>query len=439
MKRGLVGLFVAKAISAVGTKMSFLAVPWFVLVTSDSAARTGFVAFAEMLPYVLVCAFGGPLLDRMGARRIGVIADLGSALAVAAIPILHRGPGLSFPVLVALVAVLGLLRGFGDSAKRVLLPRAVAVSGVPMTRATSIQDGIYRLATLLGAPLAGVLIAVLDAPTVLLVDAATFFISSVLVGSLVPRAEKVGGEPYLRALKAGWGFLRRDRLILGVALMIFMTNLLDQAYAAVLMPVWGRDVVGSVAAVGLLWGLFGAGAVAGNAVFTVLAPKLPRYTTFAVGFLIAGAPRFVVPALTDEVWVVCAVAVVSGFAIAGVNPVLGAAQYERVPKEMHARVLGASMAISWGGIPLGGLIGGWMVEELGLNAAFWIFGAVYLATTVTPFLLPFWKEIDHPASTGESHEDAEQDEGHSGDREDDQQVTPAIAGGGGGGGRRLGG
>lgn len=439
MKRGLIGLFVAKAVSAVGTKMSFLAVPWFVLVTSGSAARTGFVAFAEMLPYVLVCAFGGPVIDRLGARRIGVVADLGSALAVAAIPILHRGPGLSFPVLAALVAALGLLRGFGDSAKRVLLPRAVEVSGVPMTRATSIQDGIFRLSTLLGAPLAGVLIAAFDAPTVLLIDAATFLVASVLVGSLVPRAEKVAGEPYLRALKAGWRFVRRDRLILAVALMIFMTNLLDQAYAAVLMPVWGRDVVGSVTAVGLLWGLFGAGAVAGNVVFTVLAPKLPRYTTFAVGFLIAGAPRFVAPALTDEVWIICVLAVVSGFAIAGVNPVLGAAQYERVPKEMHARVLGASMAISWGGIPLGGLIGGWVVEELSLTAAFWIFGALYLATTVTPFLLPVWKEMDDPVSTGDGHEDAEQDESHGGHREDEQQVAPAIAGGGGGSGRRLGG
>jgi MFS family permease len=437
MKRGLVALFVANAVSAVGTKMSFLAVPWFVLVTSGSAARTGFVAFAEMLPYVLVCAFGGPLLDRIGARRVGVIADLGSALAVAAIPILHRGPGLSFPVLATLVAVLGLLRGFGDSAKRVLLPRAVAVSGVPITRATSIQDGIYRLATLLGAPLAGVLIAALDAPTVLLIDAATFFVSSVLLGSLVPRAEKVDGEPYLRALKAGWGFVRRDRLILAIALMVFMTNLLDQAYTAVLMPVWGRDVVGSVAAVGLLWGLFGAGAVAGNVVFTALAPKLPRYTTFAVGFLISGAPRFVVPTLTDEVWIVCVMAVVSGFAIAGVNPVLGAAQYERVPKEMHARVLGASLAISWGGIPLGGLLGGWAVEELGLTATFWIFGALYLATTLAPFVLPFWKEMDGPASAGDRHEDAEQEQGEGGDGEDDQQVAAARAGGG--GGRRLGG
>jgi MFS family permease len=391
------------------------------------AEAEGFVAFAEMLPYVLVCAFGGPLLDRVGARRIGVIADLGSALAVAAIPILHRGPGLSFPVLVALVAALGLLRGFGDSAKRVLLPRAVAISGVDMTRATSIQDGIYRLSTLLGAPLAGVLIAAFDAPTVLLIDAATFLVSSVLVASLVPGAERADREPYLRALRVGWGFLRRDRLILGIALMIFMTNLLDQANAAVLMPVWGRDVVGSVTAVGLVSGFFGAGAVLGNVVFTVLAPKLPRYATFAVGFLIAGAPRFAVPALTGEVWVVCACAVVSGFAIAGVNPVVGAAQYERVPKEMHARVLGASLAISWGGIPLGGLIGGWVVEVGGLTAAFWILGALYLATTLTPFLLPFWKEMDSTGSAEDGHEDAEQDQRDGGDGEDDQQVTPASA------------
>lgn len=396
MRRGVVGLFTAQAISMLGSRMSMLALPWFVLVTSGSAARTGLVAFVEMLPFVLVMAFGGPVIDRIGARRTSVLADLASALAVGAIPLLHAGVGLRFEALLVLVAAVGALRGFGDSAKRVLLPAAAAQGGMPLSRATGIEDGISRLATLLGAPAAGVLIVALDAPTVLLVDAATFAVAAVLIGALVPDAAAPPREPYLTALRAGFRWIRRDRLIMSIAVMMFVTNLLDAAQQAVLLPVWGRDVVGSAAAVGVMWGIFGVGAVTGNAVFTVLAPRLPRYGTFLIGMLIGGAPRFFAPAVTDEVWLPYAVSLVSGFAIAGVNPVLGAVEYERVPPEMQARVLGLGLSVSWGGIPLGGLLAGWAVAGLGLTASWWLFGAMYLAATVVPLFMPVWREMDRP-------------------------------------------
>ncbi|GAA4436857.1 MFS transporter [Phytohabitans houttuyneae] len=404
--------------------MAFVALPWFVLSTSGSAARTGVVAFAEMLPYVLVCAFGGPLLDRLGHRRVSLLGDVGSAAVVGAIPLLHHGPGLDYAGLVALVTLLGTLRGFGDSAKRVLLPRTIAASGIVTTRATGLHDGMYRLSTLLGPPAAGLLVTAFDATAVLLLDAASFAIAAVLVAALVPGGEAAQRrEPYLRALRAGWRFIGRDRLVLGLALMIFATNLLDQAYSAVLAPVWAREVAGSATALGLLFGAFGAGAVAGSAVFAALAPRLPRYTTFVLGMLIGGAPRFFAPALADQTWVVYAVALVAGFAIAGINPVLSAVQYERVPDEMRARVLGISLAIAWGGIPIGALLGGWSVQWLGLTESWLIFGALYLAVTLAPFVLPEWREMDR--SAGQRHEDDQQDERDPGDGEDDQQIAPA--------------
>lgn len=428
MKRGFAGLLAAEGVSFVGTRMSFVALPWFVLAMSGSAARTGVVAFAEMLPYVLVCAFGGPLLDRLGHRRVSVLSDLGSAVVVAAVPLLHHGPGLSYGGLVALVTLLGTLRGFGDSAKRVLLPRTIAASGIVTTRATGLHDGVYRLSTLLGPPAAGLLITAFDATAVLLLDAASFAIAAVLVAMLVPSGEaERRPEPYLRALRAGWRFIGRDRLVLGLAVMIFVTNLLDQAYTAVLAPVWAREVAGSATALGLLFGFFGAGAVAGSAVFAVLAPRLPRYATFVLGMLIGGAPRFFAPALAGEIWVVYAVAFIAGFSIAGINPVLAAVQYERVPDEMRARVLGISLAIAWGGIPLGALLGGWSVQWLGLTESWLLFGLLYLAATLAPFVLPEWREMDRtaPRSAGQRHKDDQQDQRGPRDGEDDEQVAAA--------------
>ncbi|MFK3981163.1 MFS transporter [Micromonospora sp. NPDC050397] len=416
-RRPLVGLLTAEAISLVGSRMSMVALPWFTLVTTGSAAKTGVVAFAEMLPYVLACGLGGPLLDRIGARRTSIVADLGSALALVAVPLLYRADLLGFGALVGLVAVAGLLRGFGDSAKMVIFPETVAVAGVEMTRATSLHDGLGRLATLLGAPLAGLLIAALDAQTVLLIDAGTFAAGALIVALTVPRTrsapvadpererepaereqserEPAERESYVQAIRAGLRFLWQNRLMRGILLLVFVTNLADAAYGTVLAPVWARDVVGSPVALGFLSATFAIGAVSGNVVFTVLAPRMPRFWVFAVGFLIAGAPRFVVLAATDRLWAIYLVSFVAGVSVAAVNPILGALSYERTPERLRARVLGLSRAVSYAGIPLGGLLGGAAVHGLALPAACLLFGLAYLVVTLMPFVSQVWRTMDH--------------------------------------------
>jgi predicted MFS family arabinose efflux permease len=404
-RRGpLVGLLTAEAISLVGSRMSMVALPWFTLVSTGSATKTGLVAFAEMLPYVLASALGGPLVDRFGARRTSIVADLGSAAVVVAVPLLYRADLLGFGALVGLVAVAGLLRGFGDPAKQVIFPETVAAAGVDMTRATSLHDGIGRLATLLGASLAGLLIAALDAPTVLLLDAGTFAAGALIVAATVPRPrptpeperepDPAESEPYLLALRTGLRFIRQDRLMLGLPLLAFVTNLADAAYGTVLAPVWARDVVGSPVALGFLSAAFAIGAVLGNVAFTAVAPRVPRYWVFAIGFLIAGAPRFVVFAITDRLWVVYVVSFVAGVSIAAVNPIFGALAYERIPQQLRARVLGLTRAVSYAGIPLGGLLGGAAVGGLALPAACLLFGTAYLAVTLWPFLDRAWRTMD---------------------------------------------
>src|SRR3954466_15036880 len=91
----LVAFLVANVVSICGTRVSAIAIPWFVLVTTGSPLKTGLVALAEMAPLVLSKALGGPLIDRVGPRRISVPADTASAALVAAIPLLHAVHALS--------------------------------------------------------------------------------------------------------------------------------------------------------------------------------------------------------------------------------------------------------------------------------------------------------------------------------------------------------
>jgi MFS family permease len=394
---GILGLLTAHGISTLGTCMSFLAIPWFVLATTGSATTTGLVALAEMLPYVLVQGLGGPLVDRVGPWRTSVLTDLAAALAMGLVPACHAAQLLSLPLLLGAVAMAGAFRGAGDVARSVLLPQAAAPANVALERASGLFDGVGRLAGLLGAPLAGVLLAVASAPLVLAVDAGTFLLSALLVAVSVDRTlprEPQAKASYLKELREGFAYLRRDRLLLGIAAMIIVTNLLDQAYAAVLLPVWVRRTLGSPMVLGTIAGCFGIGAVGGNALMAWLAPRLPRRLPFALSFLVCGAPRFLVLAFGAGLSPVLGIALLSGLGAGGINPALGAAEYERVPAHLQARVLGALKALAWAGIPFGGLVGGGLADGFGLPAALLACGAVYFLATLAPFVFPAWRQME---------------------------------------------
>src|SRR5207249_3590299 len=98
----ILGLLVANTISQVGSALTFIAVPWFVLQTTGSAAKTGLTGVFEALPFIIAGIFGGTLVDRLGFKRTSILADLTSGLTVALIPLLYHTVGLAFWQLLAL-------------------------------------------------------------------------------------------------------------------------------------------------------------------------------------------------------------------------------------------------------------------------------------------------------------------------------------------------
>lgn len=416
-KAGLAGLLIATTLSLLGSRMTMVALPWLVLVTTNSPGKTGIVGAVELLPYVLACALGGPLIDRIGGRRVSVIADAASMVVIGAIPLLADTEQLSFPALLGLVAVAGLLRGLGDTAKHgAMFPQTVAQSGTEMTRAASLVDGLSRGAGMIGVVLAGALITWIGgAANVLLFDALSFGLCALIIGLFVRvpgRVEAEEHEPYLQALKGGVAFVRSDLLILGLCVMVAITNTLDQASSAVLTPLWAREIYGSAVGIGIVGASFGAGAVLGNIVFTIFAPRLPRWSLYSVGFLIAGGPRFAVLAFGAPTWLLIANGVLDGLAIAAINPILGAVFYERIPMHLQARAQGLLSAVAYAGMPLGALLGGWL-GGFGAKPALLITGALYLLATLMPFFGKVWREMDdRPQATDvpETRTPAAQDE-----------------------------
>ncbi|WP_432942360.1 MFS transporter [Kribbella sp. CA-253562] len=398
-RAALISLFAADILSALGTRVSAVAIPWLVLTTTGSAAKMGVIAAAEMLPYALTGVLAAPLADRFGHRRTSIVADTGSALALVAIILM---PGTSFLQLALLVAVGGSLRGIGDRVKHVMLRPLAEQCDVSMLRITSLYEGLSRAATLVGAPLGGLLIAWLGTTGALTADAISFAACALIVATLVhlptesPTEEKPASEPYWTALRGGFSFLRGDQVLIGMMLMTFAINVFGQASGAVFTPLWVEEVVGSPVVLGLLFGGFAGGALLGNVIFTVYADRIPPYRAFVIGALIGGAPRLLTMGLSDTVWLVVSVSFLCGIANASLNPVIGATLFERVPAALQTRVFGVIGAITFAGIPVGSLLGGWSVSLLGLRPALLLSGGLFLLATLIPVVQMYRRPQDTP-------------------------------------------
>ncbi len=383
-RRGLVILFVADVLSAVGSRISMVAIPWLVLVTTGSAARMGLVAAVEMVPYIVASIMAGPLIDSLGPRRTSILANLCSAVAVGAIAATTQ---LGFTALLLLVALAGGLRGAADRSKDLLVRPMAEAAQVELIRITSLHEAFARGATLLAAPLAGLLIYWTDAASVLWIDAATFAVCAVLVAAFVYPPSVVAAavrEKYFRSLMAGFAFVRRDALLTTMLITTFTLNVFSSASTAVFIPLWVKEELGTAAGLGLTLGAFSGGALLGSIGFAILATRLPRYLTFAVGAVIGGSPRLLVLGFSDDLILVMVVTFLSGIGMAAINPVFGAALYEHVPKDLQARVIGVVAATSFAGLPLGALLAGALVSGLGLTPSLVLSGLVCLLISVFP-------------------------------------------------------
>ncbi|MFK0295206.1 MFS transporter [Streptomyces sp. NPDC090442] len=399
----LAALVLASGASSLGATMTLIAVPWFVLVRTGSGTQTGLVAAAETLGLVLSLLFAGPLVDRYGARRGSVIADLCTCLAVLAIPLADALGGLSLPLLVALVFAVGASRAPARSAKQVLLPAVITVTGVPVQRATSAEETALRTGDLFGAPLGGALIALVGPTSVLIADGAALVVSALLVGLLVTGGPATAGggdtagvRGYLRELGETVTQFRRDRLLLAIGGACAAVNALTSGLLSVLLPAYGVSVWHNSTLVGVLIGTASGGSILGTVLYGWLSRGAHRWRTFSVCFLLSGAPVYVVVALNPHPLLL--VPLVSLFMIANgpVNPVIAAVKYARVPHALRGRVFAAFHASANAAMPLGLLFAGVLLDGVGPTTAAYVLGGACLAITACPFLFRVWHDMDAP-------------------------------------------
>ena len=396
----LFALLGATTISLVGSMLSLVALPWFVLQTTGSPAKAGLVGFAVFLPGLAAGIFGGAIVDRLSFKRVSVLADAISAVAIAAIPLLYHTLGLAFWQLLALVFIGGLLDIPGLTARRAMLPELTERAGMRLEQVNASFESISKLALLVGPPLAGLLIAWLGASNVLWLDAASFLASASLVAVAVPRLPDADTPPlhgkYVDDLLAGLRFIRNDQLLFPMAIVLALSNGLAGSLFAVVLPVYADEVFGNATRLGLMIAVSGAGGLLGATLYGSFGHRLSRRVIWLAAFMSMPINYWILSLSPPFVAILIALTL-GGIVTGPTNPLMVTIRHERSPPHLRGRVFSTYSAIAMAVAPLGIAATGYLIEGIGLRPTVLLIGAGLQALAIAIFFIPAFRDMERPA------------------------------------------
>jgi MFS family permease len=401
-KLAIPALLLASVVSNTGNNLTAIAIPWFVLVTTGSAARTGVVAFAGLLPAAAAGVIGGAVIDRLGFRRSSIVADLASGVTVGLIPVLHFAGVLQFWHLLVLAFLGSIFDVPGATARNALLPQLAARVQMPLERANATYQLGQVFASVVGPLLAGVLILAIAAANVMYIDAVSFFISAVVVAAGVtsPRIVVRDAEPEgstMRGVRVGLRYVRSQPLIMLLIGTSIIANFLFTPLFAVVFPVYAKQVFDSPTALGILEAAFGIGSVLTTLLYGVVGPRVRRFPTMVICMTVGMTGLWALP-LSSTLTLSAAAAFVVGSGLAPINVLGLTVLQERVPDEMLGRVLGLVFAAAQLATPLGVLLAGFLIAGVGVRGEMALIAGGFTAVVAITLLHPLIRTIDRPSA-----------------------------------------
>jgi len=440
--RVVVRFLLADALSLLGNAVVGIALPWIVLSRTGEATAAGTVAAASAVPALLAALAGGVLIDRLGRRRMSVIADLASAASVAALPLVDAATGLTLTWFIVLGVAGALFDVPGQTARQALLPDVAAAARMPLERLSGLRVGFSRAALLIGPAAAGGLLLILDDVLVLWVTAACSALAAALTATLparvstpaaagdddtqqiavsaavrelamvlpgsggrhrampqrrrAPRHRAPAGPSFGTDLKAGAAVLVGDPVQRTLTVLVTAQLIVLAPLNTLLLPAHLLRT-NSAGVLGLVISGVAVGGIVSALVYATVGTRVTRRAWYVSGMLLIGAGVAGLGALPSPPLLI-ACAVLAGLGTGPVGALLIVLVAERVPAAARGRVLGLQNAAGLTAAPVGLAAGGFLIDGVGVARTGMLVSASWLLFTVVALLAPAMRRINRPGA-----------------------------------------
>jgi MFS family permease len=370
-KRPVTTMVTTSFLSSISNNMTAIAVPWFVLTLTGSAAQTGLTAAVTLLPSVVMSFFGGAIADRVNAKRLSIFSDVMSGATVALVPLLYLLDVLTFPLLLLLMFLGAVFDTPGHTARSTMLPRLAERASVPLERINSAFGVSQSVSAIIGAVASGLLIGILGATNVLWFNAAAFTISALAMTLFVPDlgVNPPSGSSLMGDVKAGFHYVRENSLIRTIILAGVVVNAMYSPIFGVIMPYYAKTVFNSATALGIIAASYGAGTLVGSLSYGFIGERVPKRTQVIASATLLSLPISGLIAIPSFGWTIAIIAVCAiGSGL--INPLLVTIVMKETPQHMLGRVMGVISAGMMVAAPLGMIAVGPVLDAIGLRGTF---------------------------------------------------------------------
>lgn len=367
--RSLLGLLTAELVSLTGSSMTFVALPWFVLATTGSTAKMGWVLAAEMAPVAIFGIPAGTLIARLGGKRTMLLSDAFRGPLLLVIPILHRTGHLSFPALLGTTFAIGIFTAPYFASSRLIVPEVAGEDEQMVASVSAVLAGANQITQLAGPVLAGVLIAATSPATALVVDGCTYVFSFLTIAIVVRAGRRIEATDRAKGVLAGLRFLFADPLLGPLVIAACMVNFVAQGIVLGVQGIAYFRYDANAHVLGFLFGSFGVGALCGALVAQRITQKVDLPKLAAVAIVAMPLPLFLLSPWLP--WGAALVVIAAfGFFQPLVNaPVVGMLTV-RTPAELRPKVMTAVMTVASMAGPFGFIIAGYVLRHVALGPFF---------------------------------------------------------------------
>ncbi|HEV2781424.1 MAG TPA: MFS transporter [Actinophytocola sp.] len=367
----------AEALSQAGDQLARVALAILVFQRTDSAALTGLTYALTLAPSFLGGIFLSGLADRFPRREVMVVSDVLRALLIALVAV----PGMPFPLVFVLVALVSFFQAPFKAAQLALLP--AVLPGDLFVVGMGIRTVTMQTAQVAGFAGGGVLVSLINPHVALGLDAITFLASGLLIRLGVryrPAAASKAERLSIRgSVGTGASLIWRDRGLRVLVILGWLSAFLI-VYEGLAAP-YTDEIGGGTIAVGLILASDPLGSAIGALVFTrwVSPTRRPRLLgPLAIASCLPLLPCFLAPGLVVS-FVLFALSGALGTAVI----IQGAASFTRgVPDQLRAQAWGISQSGLATVQGLSPLLAGLLADQVGTTETIGVVGVIGLVIAV---------------------------------------------------------
>lgn len=360
-------LWTGAGVSLLGLRASVAAYPMLMIFYEGSAAGAGMVAFAALLPQLVVQLPAGAMIDRWDRRRLLICCDVAGLLAMAAVAGSLAAGRLWLPLVMTAAFVDGTAGLFYRLAERAAVSHVVHPTH--LSSALGQNEARGQAAGLLGQP-AGAGLFTFGRWTPFAFAAVTHVVAlwTLLLIRKPLQGERSAPAGSLRAEMAeGIGWVWRQRFMRAAVGLIAGSNLIFQVLPLTLALIV-KENGGSAMTFGLIGLVAGLGGVAGALAGSRAAGRA-RPSVVLAGSLSVWAALMAPVAFTTDPYVLGALLAGMSFAGALMNVVAGVHQVRITPEPMQGRVTSVFALLGSGMASAGALAGGVLLTAFGTDSA----------------------------------------------------------------------